>query len=498
MKLNHIFAIIAIALLSASCQDFLNLSDPNAVTTGNYYQNETDMQNSLNGAYAVLKEGNFMGSSNPYFEECKARMLTYPDTGVNAGENASFDNCTVVPSNQFVLSRWNTIYKCIDRVNVLLKHLDDITYTNASVRNNIEGEARFIRALCYYTLVCDWGDVPVVLAKLESLAEVKAANFRKPKADVYQAIYDDCEWVISNSSLPDLQGKAGVGHASKVAAQALYGKALLQKATDADFASEKSSLCSKAISQLTAAWNKKPFGDFTTVDVTEIWDVANQASAKENIFQLDFVGGSNAANSSYNTSFRTSNIDDASKEVNAKKSAGGFFMSVPKAESIWNEAGDKRFDILMGKGKTSGGLTGYYTVKYKDLDASGYYGCNNVVLRYADVAMMLAEANYHNGNATEAVKWVNMVRNRAGLANTTATSGTALRDVIYKERQREFAYEFKAWTDLKRGYNASEITSIMKADGATEFDNADLLLPIPHAQWLLNPEGLYQNPGYKD
>ena len=70
--------------------------------------------------------------------------------------------------------------------------------------------------------------------------------------------------------------------------------------------------------------------------------------------------------------------------------------------------------------------------------------------------------------------------------------------MIYKERQREFAYEFKAWTDLQRGYNASEITSIMKADGATEFDNADLLLPIPHAQWLLNPEGLYQNPGYKD
>ena len=199
MKLNKIITIIAITVLSASCQDFLNLSDPNAVTTGNYYQNETDMQSSLNGAYAALKDGYFMGNSNPYFEECKARILTYPDTGVNAGENASFDNCTVVPSNQFVLSRWNSIYKCIDRANVLLKHLDDITYTDASVRNNLEGEARFIRALCYFTLVCDWGDAPVVLSKLESLSEVNENNVRKPKAEVYKAIYDDCEWVISKN-----------------------------------------------------------------------------------------------------------------------------------------------------------------------------------------------------------------------------------------------------------------------------------------------------------
>lgn len=498
MKLNKIITIIAIIVLSASCQDFLNLSDPNAVTTGNYYQNETDMQSSLNGAYAALKDGYFMGNSNPYFEECKARILTYPDTGVNAGENASFDNCTVVPSNQFVLSRWNSIYKCIDRANVLLKHLDDITYTDASVRNNLEGEARFIRALCYFTLVCDWGDAPVVLSKLESLSEVNENNVRKPKAEVYKAIYDDCEWVISKSSLPDLQPKSGVGHASKVAAMTLYGKALLQKATDADFASEKNSLCSQAISQLTAAWNKKPFSDFTAVDITEVWDVDKQAESKEGIFQLSFVGGSAAANSYYNTSFRPSSIDDDSKEVNAKKSAGSFFMSIPKGQSIWDESGDKRFDVLIGSGKNSGGLPGYYTIKYKDLDASGYYGCNNVVLRYADVVMMLAEANYHGGNASEAVKWVDMVRKRAGLTNTTATSGTALRDVIYKERQREFAFEFKAFTDLKRGYSADEIMTIMKADGATEFDKADLLLPIPHAQWLLNPEGLYQNPGYVD
>ena len=498
MKLNHIVLILAVAALTVSCKDYLNLSDPNAVTTGNYYQSESDMRASLDGAYAVFKDGNFMGSSNTYFEECKARFLTYPDTGVNAGENASFDNCSVVPSNQFVLSRWNSIYKCIDRANVVLKHLDDITYADPKVRANFEAEARFIRALCYYTLVCDWGAVPVVLSKLESLDAVKAANKRAPKDEVYKAIFDDCAWVINESSLPDLQPASGCGRASKVAAMALYGKALLQKATDPDFTSEKVTLATQAITQLTAAWNKKPFTDFTTVDIEEIWDVAKQPAAKESIFQLEFIGGSNAANSSYNTSFRSKNIDSADKEVNAKESAGGFIMVTRKAQEIWGEAGDKRYTELMGSGTQDGGLASYYTLKYKDLDASGYYGCNNVVLRYADVALMLAEANYHANKPSDAIPYVNMVRNRAGLANTTATGGTALRDVIYKERQREFAYEFKAWTDLKRGYSPAEIKAIMAADGATEYDDADLLLPIPHTQYLLNPEGLYQNPGYKD
>ena len=173
-------------------------------------------------------------------------------------------------------------------------------------------------------------------------------------------------------------------------------------------------------------------------------------------------------------------------------------MVQTKANAIWNEAGDKRFTELMGQGTQDGGLVSFYTMKYKDLDASGYYGCNNVVLRYADVALMLAEAYYHAGNASAAIPYVNMIRNRAGLANTTATSGTALRDAIYKEREREFAYEFKVWTDLKRGYSAAEIKAKMAADGATEYDDTDLLLPIPHTQWLLNPEGLYQNPGYVD
>ena len=67
MKINRISTIAAISLAAVSCSDFLNLSDPNAVTTENYYTSVDDIQNSVNGTYAVLKESNFLGSSACYF-----------------------------------------------------------------------------------------------------------------------------------------------------------------------------------------------------------------------------------------------------------------------------------------------------------------------------------------------------------------------------------------------------------------------------------------------
>ena len=63
----------------------------------------------------------------------------------------------------------------------------------------------------------------------------------------------------------------------------------------------------------------------------------------------------------------------------------------------------------------------------------------------------------------------------------------------------EFAYEFKGWSDLRRQYTKSELETFMKnVNNATEYSNTDYYLPIPHAQYLLNPTGLWQNPGYNE
>ena len=493
MKLKYIIAALLVAVTSVSCNKFLDLSDPDAVTVGNFYQTESDIQQSVYGAYAQLKNGYICGTSQWYLEECKANMLFYPDTGVNAGENASFDNASVVSTNQFVASAWNAYYVCIKRANNVLKHLDDVTYANADTKAIYEAEMRFLRAFCYYRLVCHFGAVPLVLETLENLDAIKAANVRVDKEQIYQAIFDDCK-AAAASPLPNLQNKANCGRASKAAVYTLWGKALLQMATDPDFSAQKASLSGNAITQLQAAWAVKPFSDFTALPVEDAFNLENQDSAPENIFQTVYISGSTTANSSFNTQFRPTDIDDPTKEVNPKKSSGSFFMRENYCEALYDEQGDLRFQKLIGHGLRNK-IPFYYTVKYADMNESGYYGCNFIVFRYADVALMLAEANYHAGKAADALTWLNMVRKRAGLGNSTA-SGTALRDAIYHERNREFAYEGKIWSDMKRGYSKSEIRDIMHGLNVTMYSDTHYLLPIPHAQIIL---GLGpQNPGYQD
>ena len=489
MKLRNTLSVLAIALATASCGDFLNLSDPDAITVPNFYASEDDIQASVFGAYDAFRDA-YTWSAN-YYQENKAMFLVYPDTGVAGGENAQFYSATVLPTNTIVLGHWTRLYKAIDRANVVLKHLDDVTYANANTKATFEAEMRIVRAVCYYKLVCDYGAVPVVLTKLETIDEINAANKRDPKADVYAAIVADCDFAIS-SPLVDLQSAANCGRACKVAAYALKGKALLQQATDADFASQKSALLASAKTALEAAWSKAPFSDFKTVSYAEAFDVTAQAGAKDNIFQINYVGGSASSYSSFTSAFRPDKIDDPTKDTNNTNNYGGTIMPLTVGNALYDEPGDIRKEQFMATGSYRS-TPCYYPLKFVDKTVSNaYYGCNFPVLRYADVALMLAEVAYHSSDATNAQKYLNLVRNRAGLGNSTAT-GTALRDAIYTERFRELMYESHAFDDMRRGYSAAEIVARM---ASAEFNETDLLLPIPYTQYQLNKEGLYQNPGY--
>lgn len=138
--------------------------------------------------------------------------------------------------------------------------------------------------------------------------------------------------------------------------------------------------------------------------------------------------------------------------------------------------------------------TYYHTMKYADLEcgANGYGGNNWIVLRYADVALMLAEAYYWQGVSPTAETYLNMVRRRAGLADW---SGSDLRQGIYDERLFEFIQEGLRWQDVLRMYSNEEMIEHYNAVNSN-FSVKDLLLPIPYNERILNPEGLYQNPGY--
>ena len=322
-----------------------------------------------------------------------------------------------------------------------------MSYASPAARDTYEAEARFLRALAYYWLVTEWGDVPLVLKELESTEEVRANNYRRPKAEIYQAIFDDLKYV-TESPLSDVQPASACGKVSKAAAWALWGKALLQQACDEGFAGSKPALLREAIEKLSAAWDLRKFGELASVPYSTIWDLSTQKSCVESIFQVNYLQGNADLGSVWNYLFGP---EDAG--VTSQKK--GELQNVT-TRSVYDsfEPGDIRRTFLRATNKA--GQTYYHTMKYADLEcgANGYGGNNWIVLRYADVALMLAEAYYWSGAKPTAEIWLNKVRERAGLNDW---AGDDLRQGIYDERMHEFMQEGLRWQDVLRMYDRAEM-----------------------------------------
>ena len=175
MKIKQIFAVLAVSASLMSC-NFLDEFDPNATTAGNFYTSEADIETSLNGVYQSLAQSYYY-QYNYYFTDVRAHVTVVTDSGASSGIPYQFYNYTLTEENQYVYNRYTQLFKSISRVNTLLSHLDDVTYSASEARDTYEAEARFVRALTYFHLVTEWGDVPLVLERLDSKDEVAANNY---------------------------------------------------------------------------------------------------------------------------------------------------------------------------------------------------------------------------------------------------------------------------------------------------------------------------------
>ena len=243
---NILISVFAVAALG-SC-DFLDEYNPNSVTTGNFYKTESDVETSVNGIYSALTQSYYF-TYNHYFTDVRANATIVKDAGAVSGIPYQFYNFTLTEENSYVYNRYAQMYKTVSRANKVLAHIDDVTWQSADTRDVCEAEARFLRALTYFYLVTEWGDVPLVLKDLTTTSEVKANNVRAPKADVYKAIAEDLEAVVS-SPIMDFPSASECGRASKAAAYALLGKVFLQQACDEDFAGGKDDLLKSAETNL--------------------------------------------------------------------------------------------------------------------------------------------------------------------------------------------------------------------------------------------------------
>jgi hypothetical protein len=506
-KFVAIACFAAVVAISPSCKkDFLNESDPNAITVDASYKTPNDVLLAVNGIYQSMRSGNNVGESSDLWTDQRSDDTGTNDNQSNSGEPFQFNNFSILPTNTYLKSHWVSLYTTVTRANVVLSHIDQVPFTDNNLKLQYTAEAKFLRAFTYFELVRLWGDVPLVTKQLAS-TDVAAATFREKQEVVYQQIVADLKDVINNSPLPNLQ--AATGRASKAAANFLLGQVYLTMATTLNQANRQTNL-TNAKTFLMAAYNMRTFGALTDIPYTDVFDVAKKTSCPELIFQIVNIQG----DVNYSSSI-AANFQAKGETINSQKVASGAGYNVTHDLINEYETTDPRMTFSV-KYAANPIVKDWFVTKFRDASdkatINGYGGNDWILMRYADVILSLAEVNNYLGDAATAISFLDQVRARAGMPayavsmtnGDYATKYPTLKLAILHERRVELAFEHHRWYDLLRTFSTDELVAYFRAKKQTDFGLAQLAnfatkdryYPIPFDEYKLNPVKMYQNPGY--
>lgn len=506
-KLTHIITAFALCVLSSCSTDFIDLEDPNAVSNASFYQSPGEVEAAVNGIYQSLRNGNGIGETSALYSEERSDNTGRNDNQSNAGEPFQFNDFSLLPSNTYLKSHWLALYQTITRSNQVLEGIEKVNFADSELKEKYKAEAKFMRALIYFHLVRRWGDVPLITRPL-TFAEVQENTFREKQDVVYQQIVTDLTEAV-NSPLPNVQTTATKGKVTKAAANALLGQVYLTMATTLDQANRTANL-TQAKNYLTACYNLRTFGTLKEIPYADVFDVAKKSTVPEIIFQVVNKQGD------INFSSAIARNNQAKGEtINSLITSTGAGGNVTPDLVLDYEEADVRKDFNI-KFANDPIVRDYFITKYRDASPAatnqGFGGNDWILIRYADVILMLAEVNMYLGNEPAAIGFLDQVRERAGLplyaASIRNTSYSAryptLKLAILHERRTELAFENHRWFDLLRFFTTDELVAYFKGKSQENFGLAklsnfgpkDRYYPIPFDEYKLDPTKMYQNPGY--
>lgn len=454
MKKNIIYIFFATLTLSSCNDSFLELPSKTQLSTATFFKSENDFKQGINAAYAPLRTlyngAGLNGSGAFYMGEMRSDNSTYMyNPGFRATQNqeaiADFTNDA---ANTVSTLRYVTDYQIIARANQVLVPIDAVTFAEDS-KNNIKGQAFFLRALAYFDLVQYFGKIPLHLIPVVNREEA-SLPLSEIEAIYTQIIKDATE---AGRLLP-VKSKQEVGRATSGAAKTLLANVYVVQ--------KKWALAETLLKEVIDSGEYSLLGDYAS-----IYTNANKNS-RESVFEVQFKEGTEGFASTFIYEFLPMPI--SATQVSSIMGAGnpqalnnqGYNIPTPDLINAY-EDGDKRKAASIANVELNGRSYPYIKKYIQPHAQSGITGVNWPVYRYAEVVLLYAEVLNEAGKTTDAAKFLNQVRTRAGLADTKAASQVDLRNAIIAERRVELAFENKRWLDLVRTGTAQ---SVMSAYGA--------------------------------
>ncbi len=531
-----IILILAAPIFLQACKkNLLETVPTDRLSTEIFWKTEKDATLAANAVYTYLDQANTAANGNTVNSYFGWDGIS--DIGHTNNATATEG---LIERNQFdathnrVLAEWVTNYAGIRSANTFLTRVDEVKTPNTAVINRLKNEVRVIRAYAYIRLAGLYGDVPLIATEL-TLDESKKVT-RTPVGQVWDFISK--ELTEAAVVLPTVQTGADKGRITKGAALALKSRAMLYAGRFAEAAAAAKQVMDLNVYSLYFSFEKL----FTYAAENNVEVILDKQFIKDtysnNVFRLM---GSWSQQQSTNYFVPTKKLADAYKMTNGRDitdPTSGYNPQNPYANRdprlrytvylIGDVLPDgKIYNSRPGSGtadavdfsvfSTSTGFTLKKYINKEDLAQPTNGGINLILIRYADVLLMYAEAKIEANQVDQSVvDAINKVRQRPDVnmpAITNIPSQAALRTIVRQERLAELAFEGLRYFDIRRWRIAENVVP-GTVSGITYTDNngvartielqsfqkvfnkdRDYLWPVPQRELELNP-GLRQNPNW--
>lgn len=476
-----------------------------------FYNTEADAESALMYAYVPLNYIDYCGRFLFYLSDVPTNQ--YKSYG-KADESPLFQ-WDITPTSDEAIYFFKSAYVSLARTNSVFDNVARMTNISTSTRNRILGEAHFLRAFNHFLLVINYGSVPIRSKTVSSTSD-SYKDFASIE-QVYAFIIDELKDAISLLPVGKHQGRA-----DKVAAQALLSRVYLYLASSKasgspgyDWVADADAMYALAAEYAGEVLHKQTVYKLDP-SLGNVYDTEHQADGVEHIFMTSMnreasgmegtysqlpqmfsiqlgnivyiseslTGGHNVMKFlNYESGYQVMRVDNDFRETYDDADLRKQLM----VTTIYNEDGSvlARYDPsnLTSSDNVKNKFFFPFCRKYTDPNSkSNRCSANLYLIRFAEVALTYAEAA---GPTEEGYRWVNAVRNRAGLGYLPeGLSLEAFREAVIQERIKELAFEGHGIYELRRLNRVDERHITNKSFKPTYA----YFYPAPQREMDLNPQ----------
>jgi hypothetical protein len=444
-KFIYIFFII---FTLSSCDKFLDVKPQEAISDAVTISDKLSAEQALRGTYSGLAATDYYGTGFQSIGYLSGDNIQWTGSQSQVQE---FINHKVNADNATISSVWIAIYRTINRANNVISKVPTVTtdpLLTQDLKNQYIGEAYFIRALAYFDLARVWGGVPLITKPTLTPTDNIGIK-RSTTAETYAQVLADLE--TAEPLLPNTTDRYRATRKTVWALKARYYLYQNNWAKAEEYAE-------KLISDATNYKLNKPYNSFFANSVR---------GTQESVFEIFYNG---------------------TTEINSHRG-----QWQPQTNGGTRQWAPNDALVALANNANIGGTRSALVAKdnqnrwYGNLYYRNPGSDPSFVLRIAELYLIRAEARANQDKLSLALADLNAVRDRAGLAVSTAVTKDDILLAIENERRVEFALEPHRWFDLVRTGRAGAVLGVT--------DEKRLVLPIP-VQQLLSDKTLEQNPGY--